>query len=746
MRKILLALMVAISGNILLAQNTMHIHKEFGIDEYIVTSNDSIYFSDDDSILFLTVDSEITEYLVSEIDSITFTPNNNTIFITYSDNNVEIINPFEGNGVDISVDIADVIVTSTTEVDFVNIVLSGYTSDGMFKIYSDKDFNLLLNNIDITNSDGPAINIQDGGAWINLVAGTENILTDGLDYAAPIIGPGGDEEDQKAALFSEDEMIFIGSGELTVNGYGSDQSALRSDDYLQFEEGEINIASAVKDGIHGKEGITINGGTLNVEPTDKDGIDADEGELLITGGSVYVTSTSDDVKAIKSSNNITISGGSVDIDLYGDKSKGIDSDTDIGITGGNIHILAAGGVVLEASGSGYDPSYCSAINTNTNIYIGTCTLQLETTGEASRGIASDGNVTIDQAVIDILSSGDGDKYTNIYGEDDAYHGSCINVDGDLNIIDGDLTISNSGSGGKGITVDGNIILGTETYIPVISVTTSGEGIEIEPGGGPHNDGEYDEAKAIKSDANITINNTELSINSADDAIKADTSITLINGVISIEDAFEGFEAPNITISGGNIDMYCSDDGFNATYGNGGEQNDGSLLLIEGGYSHISSTSGDPLDSNGDFTMNGGTVVVHGPQSSPEVGIDVNGTFLMNDGFLVVSGTNSNMTEGPSNASDQYNLLLRSNQQINANTIFHIEDSNGNDIVTFKPRRRYYSIVFSSDELTSGETYSVYTGGTSTGTVLNGLYSGGTYSGGTFRTSFTISNIATQVWF
>jgi hypothetical protein len=66
------------------------------------------------------------------------------------------------------------------------------------------------------------------------------------------------------------------------------------------------------------------------------------------------------------------------------------------------------------------------------------------------------------------------------------------------------------------------------------------------------------------------------------------------------------------------------------------------------------------------------------------------------------------------------------------TLFHIEDASGNNLITFKPVRSVYYLVFSSSDLKNGSSYSIYTGGTSTGTNKNGVYSGGNYSGGTLK--------------
>ena len=59
-----------------------------------------------------------------------------------------------------------------------------------------------------------------------------------------------------------------------------------------------------------------------------------------------------------------------------------------------------------------------------------------------------------------------------------------------------------------------------------------------------------------------------------------------------------------------------------------------------------------------ITISGGTVLVHGANSSMEVGVDVNGTFTISGGFIAITGPNSNMTETPSSSSNQYSVLAR----------------------------------------------------------------------------------------
>jgi len=80
-------------------------------------------------------------------------------------------------------------------------------------------------------------------------------------------------------------------------------------------------------------------------------------------------------------------------------------------------------------------------------------------------------------------------------------------------------------------------------------------------------------------------------------------------------------------------------------------------------------------------------------------------------------------------------------------LFHIEDSNGTDLLTFAPMRKYYSIIFSDSRLNAGAQYKVYINGTyNGGTVRSGLHTGGTYSAGTLKTTFTQTNMVQVVNF
>jgi len=739
MKKQFLVLIFLLCSSALFSQEKMYIHKSDKITlGAMVSETDSIYFSEDGSIASFRMGDTLVQYPITGIDSITFGENSNTVQITYNGEDVTVFNPLAFEGVSVVVDGADVTVNAVTTEQDINFSLSGATSNGMFKIYTAKRYNLILNGVNISNPDGPAINVQsEKKTSVILEAVTINTLTDGPVYSEPPSG-----EDQDGAFFSEAKLVFSGTGSLIVNGLGEDQHGLCSDDEIEFNGGVITVNSAEKDGIHANDGLIITGGTIHVAASG-DGIDGDEGYLTITGGSVTTVNTEEDVKGIASDSSLVISGGMVNITVSGDQSKGISSDFPITLSGGSVTIHNSGDAVLEPSGSGYDPSYCTAIKSDDDIIISGASITIVASGKAGKGLSSDEDIVMTEGVLQITSAGNGATYVNPSGVLEAYVATCLSSDGDIYITGGSVTTSSSGTGGKGFSSDRELHIGDATAVPVIQIATTGARIYIS---GQGQNAKYAEAKAVKSDSAVIINNGNITIASADDGIKSEASIEINNATLTVTNAVEGLEAPFITVNGGNVHIYASDDCINTTFGTGSAWDDGSLLAINGGYVMVSTSGGDGIDSNGDILFTGGTTIVHGPPSSPEVGMDYNGSCNMDGGFLVISGKNSNMTQAPGNTSDQHCLKVTSNQNLSSSTLFHIQDASANNILTFQPSRNYTSIIFSSSALQGGSAYSIYTGGTCSGTNLDGLYTGGTYSGGTLRKTFTVNNIITNVNF
>ncbi len=743
MRKYILIFLINLIAVAGFSQKTMFIHKGRIALGLPVSATDSMYFSSDKKIAYFQMGDSARihfSHLVAEIDSITFSNNSDTVYIIYDNSDVSIINPFAYQGVDISINSAEVKVNSSFAKRDVIYNLSGTSGNGYCKFYSGKRFNVVLDGLTLTNPSGPAINIQaNKKVTVTLMDGKSNYLTDGSTYSKAPLSSSNKEEDQKGTFFSEGQLIFNGNGALKVKSLS--KNGIASDDYVRIDNGKVEIVSAIKNGIRTQEGFIITGGSLVVNSTSS-GIDGDKSYVDISGGSVAINITAAGVSAIKCDSTISISGGTVDVTLSGNNSHSFKAGKLVYISGGTINSKNSGGVVLTSSGSGYDVAYSNGIKSDSLVIIDGGNITLIQNGIAGRGIVADSKISILSGTVTITNSGNGAVYTDNTGKSDTYRSSGLKSKKDIDIIGGNLTITSSGTAGTGVSLTGNLTVGNASSSPTINITTTGARITV-------SNGNYDQSKAISSNQNITINNGNITISSADDGIKSEVSATFNGGTVTILNSVEGIESPLITVNDGKLHVKASNDGFNASYGTvsgGTNSNDGSHIYFNGGYVYASSETGDALDANGNITVNGGTVIAMGPSSFPEQSVDFNGTLLINGGFFIGSGPNSFLVMAMSNASTQRGMLLTTNTAVTSSSLFRIQDASGNDIVTFKPERSSNAFLVSSPLLKTGSTYSIYTGGTSTGTATDGIYSGGTYSGGTLKKTLTINSNVTQTTF
>ena len=207
-----------------------------------------------------------------------------TVSIVYADNEATVSTL--PDGVEATVDGAGVIINST--IAGVAYELKGSSSNGYFKIYSDKKFHLTLNGVSLTNPTGAPINIQSGKrVFVTLADGTSNSLVDGTSYNTP------DDEDEKGTFFSEGQLVFNGKGSLEVTG--NKKHGIVSDDYIRFRTGtNIYITASNGHGIKANDYVAIGGGVLNIEVsgTAKKGISSD-GYVLVSGGRTTILTSGD---------------------------------------------------------------------------------------------------------------------------------------------------------------------------------------------------------------------------------------------------------------------------------------------------------------------------------------------------------------------------------------------------------------------------------------------------------------------
>ncbi len=301
-------------------------------------------------------------------------------------------------------------VTVNASVAGVEYVLSGSTSNGSFKVYSDKKFKLTLAGVSLTNDSGAAINIQSGKrVFVEVKTETENYLADASSYST-VTG-----EDEKGCFFSEGQLIFSGTGALTVTG--NYKHGICSDDYVRLRSGSnITVASAVKDGIHTNDKIIIGGGILKVKASG-DGLDCEKGFIDIRGGLIKA-------------------------DISGDASKAVKAETDITLSGGQLILLTSGSAVYEDN----DLSSAAGIKCDGNLVMNGTTLSVKSTGAAGKGINCDGTLSIDNSTVKIITTGKQYVYNRL---DSSAKG--VKADGNLTINSGTIWVKTpGGEGSEGI--------------------------------------------------------------------------------------------------------------------------------------------------------------------------------------------------------------------------------------------------------------------------------------------------------
>ena len=258
--------------------------------------------------------------------------------------------------------------------EFVVYELKGTTSNGSFKLYGSKKQAIHLNGVNITNPNGAAINNQSGKRTYVYVEGT-NKLADGSSAAYTTTG----DEDMKAVFFSEGQLIFSGSGSLTVTANNAkSKSGIVSDDYVRFMSSPtvtVSAGTSSGHGVRGKDYVQITDGSLDIttKAAMKKGIGSDD-YVLVEGGTA----------------NITVSGGvaydSEDKEYTG--TAGIKADNYFAMTGGTVTIknTGTGGKGVHAGSYDYD----STNHTVADSYISGGTLNITTSGSESNDVSSKG--------------------------------------------------------------------------------------------------------------------------------------------------------------------------------------------------------------------------------------------------------------------------------------------------------------------------------------------------------------------
>lgn len=151
--------------------------------------------------------------------------------------------------------------------------------------------------------------------------------------------------------------------------------------------------------------------------------------------------------------------------------------------------------------------------------------------------------------------------------------------------------------------------------------------------------------AINAEASLTILSGGLTIDAGDDAVHSDYYLTVgaagTDGpTITVNSCSEGLEAADLSIAGGNITIHAGDDCLNAA--NSDLTGYAFTLSISGGTLVMDTTSGDGIDSNGTLSISGGTVVVWTNSTADNQPLDADGALSISGGTVLAAGGSAGM--------------------------------------------------------------------------------------------------------
>ncbi len=242
--------------------------------------------------------------------------------------------------------------------------------------------------------------------------------------------------------------------------------------------------------------------------------------------------------------------------------------------------------------------------------------------------------------------------------------------------------------------------------------------------------------SVHSNASITVSGGKFAIASGDDGFHADETLTISGGAIDISESYEGLEALDIVVSGGDIKLVARDDGLNAAGGTdssgyggmrgneqfgsgrggmgggmggpGGSSSSNGSIIISSGNLYVNA-SGDGIDANGSLEITGGHTIVVGPTRGDTATLDYDKSAIISGGTFIGTGA-SGMAQTFSDSKQGVIAVSVGNQA--AGTKIELKDSNGNTILTHEPELDFAVVILSSPDIQKGQTYTI-TVGTST---------------------------------
>ena len=427
--------------------------------------------------------------------------------------------------------------------------------------------------------------------------------------------------------------------------------------------------------------------------------------LVVSGTNKLTDGATEDHKGTLYSKGKLLISGDGSLDVYGTYKNGIHGKSNIVIDKGvNLYVKST-----ENNG----------IKAGDDMFINGGIINVEVSADGGKAINGDADITINGGRTTVIATGNGtwevDETLTYGGDTKAAAG--IGSDGIFYMNGGELYAKATGSGGKGVKAD------LEGYI------TGGKIRIITEGGLYYSNGSTESHNYTGNTDNLPAAYTSSPKGMKIGTKEEDGTTTTTYGVLQISGGdimirtsgnnAEGIESKGtFDVNGGTVMVYAHDDALNST----GD------MTFTGGTVVAVGTNNDAIDTNGNMNIKGGTIIACGANGA-EAGIDINEQkkLYITGGYLFAIG---GRVDGNLGSTTQGSITTTGS--VSANSTVGISNSSKTLYTFTMPPVTYSSnntIIISTPDLTSGSSYTVKTSSTSTtATASNTISSGGTGGG------------------
>ena len=337
---------------------------------------------------------------------------------------------------------------------------------------------------------------------------------------------------------------------------------------------------------------------------------------LKSADKVFITLADSSVNTLSDGSNYEYIDGETSVDgtIFSKSDLTLNGDGTL-IVGGNYkHGIVSKDDLVIASGTYEITSVKKGVNGKDCIKINDCVMTI-TSG--TDGICSDNTEESNRGFV-YINNGN----LNIScGKDGIQAETVIKLDNPtINIVSGGGSAnapkkeSNNHRGGR---KGRDEVVETTVDTPSIKGLKAGKDIII--ANGKYIFDTYDDS--VHANNSIKISGGNFVIKSGDDGFHAENTLLVENGYIDVVTCYEGLEAYQILITGGETYVISSDDGVNATSADADDKDESIARFLNpsqtgrfevtGGILAVN-TLGDGLDSNGTMKITGGKIYVAGP--------------------------------------------------------------------------------------------------------------------------------------